>query len=534
LPKQPSQTFSPSRRRPSLLASQAYCRAKARRNSRRCSGPLFLSSRWSPSNRQADCSDRFVHRRDEHASCRSGLPPFLGFSSRICAAPFFLACPPLWARNSVAMVPSHVFMRLPPAAALLVLSTLLRLTTGHVLPHETRPHEMRTVQVRALNVEPWPLAAATPAPTSPAELRRRAQYNTICGYIGGDPALPATCIAGSHCAVNVEHGAVGCCPDGGVCTEGIFTSCVDGNSGPQTVKDPYVFSCAGKNVCYKNIFDGGYFQYGCGSASDLATSVATTASGRTPLQFIYMTLSLTATPTPLSSPTTIGSSTSSDSRSDSETGSSTLASPSASATNAALAPYRGNGTASTGAIVGGTVGGLAFLVALVTLGIFLWRRKTGNARRGPGPNQNTVYISPMAGARYNFEALPSSHDVSEAGLPQHLPRAHTNADGVSFESGDDGDVGTARQPHHLYDGTPSDGVVGVWGGGQDVDPDRVPLTREIDDFSQGFNSALQGIQDDDSTHANANNMGAYPGPRRGSGGILWQQNRRQPRNLVWM
>lgn len=139
----------------------------------------------------------------------------------------------------------------------------------------------------------------------------------------------------------------------------------------------------------------------------------------------------------------------------------------------------------------------------------------------------------MANARHNFEALPSSHEVSEAGEPQQLPQAHTNADGIGPESSY-ADAGTARQPHYLYDGAPPEGVMGIGDGDQGVDHDRVPLTREIDDFSQGFNSALQGIQDDDSTQPNSNNMGAYPGPRRSGGGILWQQNRRQARNLMWM
>ncbi|KND93202.1 hypothetical protein TOPH_02452, partial [Tolypocladium ophioglossoides CBS 100239] len=492
-----------------------------------CSPSLFLSVLWSPYNQQASYSSRFCLSSRRVCVVSFNFAAFLDIP--IISAPLHSFSPTyLEARSIVTMVPNHFFTRLPPAAALLVVSTLLRLTAGHVLPRETR-----TIQVRALSAEPWPLAVATPAPTSPPKLRRRGQYNTICGYIGGDPALPATCVAGSHCAVDVKHGAVGCCPDGDECTGGIFTGCVDKNSGPQTVKDPYVFTCVGKDVCYKNTFDGGYFQYGCASASSLATSVATTASGRTPLQYSQLTLSLTATPTPLSSPTTIGSPTSSDSKSDSEPGSSTLASPSASAADGALAPNKGNSTANTGAIVGGTVGGLAFLVALVTLGFFLWRRRKGNTRRGPGPNQNTEYISPMADARHNFEALPSSHEVSESRLPQHLPRAYTNADGISLESSD-GDVGTARQSHHVYDGAPPEGAMRTRGGDLDVDPDRVPLTREIDDFSQGFNSALQGIQDDDSTQPNSDNMGAYPGPRRGSGGILWQQNRRQARNLMWM
>ena len=104
----------------------------------------------------------------------------------------------------------------------------------------------------------------------------------------------------------------------------------------------------------------------------------------------------------------------------------------------------------------------------------------------------------MANARHDFEALPSSQEVSENRLPQQLPQAHTNADGISPESNDaDGDI--AHQPHYLYDGAPPEGVIGLARGDQDMDADHVPLTREIDDFSQGFNSALQDIQDDDST-----------------------------------
>ncbi|UNI13414.1 hypothetical protein JDV02_000162 [Purpureocillium takamizusanense] len=426
----------------------------------------------------------------------------------------------------------------PPAGLAFVAISLSQLASGHVLPRETE-----TAHFRPLKVEPWPLAASTaapahsPAPTAAIELRDdHTLYNTVCGYIGGNPALPATCMAGSHCAVDVQHGAMGCCPNGGDCNSGIFTSCVDKNSGPQTADDPYVYTCAGKNVCYKNTFDGGYFQYGCGSASNLATSVATSASGHSALHLSHLTVSLTATATARTTPTTIGSSTTSDTKSDSEPGS-TQASPSTSATSDAVAPKKESSTPNTGAIVGGTVGGVAFLVALVALGILLWRRRRGNTRRGPGPTQDTKYISPMADVHRDFEALPSSHEASERDLPLQVPPAHRNGDGVSPDSSD-GDVGMAYHHHnYLQDGVPPEGITVGRGADYALDYDQVPLTREIDDFSHGFNSALENIQEDDSpTQPNMDYMSAYPGPRRdrSGGGILWQQNRRQARNPMWM
>ncbi|KAJ6447144.1 transmembrane alpha-helix domain-containing protein [Purpureocillium lavendulum] len=434
--------------------------------------------------------------------------------------------------------------RLPPPSAVLALTVAvaLQLTSAHVLPRETK-----SVHFRPLKVEPWPLAAVAhgaahptavpaPAPTAaPVELRDdHTLFNTVCGYIGGNPALPATCMAGSHCAVDVEHGAIGCCPNSGDCNSGIFTGCVDRNSGPQTADNPYVYTCAGKNVCYKNVFDGGYFQYGCGSASNLATSVAMSASGRSALRLSHMTVSLTATATARTTPTTIGSSsTSSDTKSDTEPGS-TQASPSTSATSDAAAPAKEKSSPNTGAIVGGAVGGVAFLAALVALGFLLWRRRRGNTRRGPGPDQGTKYISPMAAAHRDFEALPSSHEASERDLPLQVP--HRNVDGVSPESAD-GDVGTAYPHDYLRDGVPPEGVMSSRGHDYGLEQDRVPLTREIDDFSHGFNSALENIQEDDSpTQPNTDYMASYPGPRRtrGGGGILWQQNRRQARNPMWM
>ncbi|KAL7807643.1 hypothetical protein V8C26DRAFT_314818 [Trichoderma gracile] len=290
--------------------------------------------------------------------------------------------------------------------ALVLSSTLLPIAASHALPQETK-----TIAVHELNVVPWPIA--TPAPgASPnldvslgavpaADLLRR-DFNTICGFIGGHADFPATCLPGSHCAVDIDNKAIGCCPDGAPCTGGIFTGCVDVNSPPQTELNPYVFTCTGADVCYRNHFDGGFFQFGCGASSALATGVATTAFGRGPLDFSHVSVRLTATPTLLATPTTIGSPTgtrsaestsasssgtktsdSSDTKTaatEDPTGTATETSPTESSTSTSTpepAAPTSSGSSKTGPIVGGVVGGLAGLALLLGLLFFFLRRKNG-------------------------------------------------------------------------------------------------------------------------------------------------------------
>jgi hypothetical protein len=86
--------------------------------------------------------------------------------------------------------------------------------------------------------------------------------------------------------------------------------------------------------------------------------------------------------------------------------------------------------------------------------------------------------------------------------------------------------------------------------------DQVPLTREIDDFSRGFHDALGRIGEEDEYDNSPNNSragvnegngvsgphgtGRTNGSDDGTGGPygsvrpLWQQQRRQSRNLMWM
>lgn len=476
------------------------------------------------------------------------------------------------------MAAHHYSLRASPSTAIcLVLAILLRTGATYALPRATP-----TVARREFEVELWPIEP-TGLPVSPNKLQIR-QLNTICGYIGGDPDLPATCSAGSHCAANAENSVIGCCPDDGPCTQGIFTGCVDGNSDAQTEINPYVYTCSGGDVCYQNQFPGGFFQYGCGSASSLANSVATAASGRETVNIASVSAALTQSAISLSEPTTIGTqtqpqttdassetdSTASSSSSDASTSdestttesetttsepsttsssstsdTSTSASESETSAEGGSAPNNedDDGT-NVGAIVGGAVGGVAGVAALLTLGIWLWRRKSRNSRQGPGRSQSTEFITsvnaeqhdrnayadhyrPMTDNRQQFSQLPTTWEEPEPEVPPNVPRAYGGLGTTS--------TGWPLAQHYESNSSGSTTRGAAVGGSGPYEADREPLTGELDDFSRGFNTALDEVDADDSTQANSHGMGAYGRPRgRGEGSALWQQNRRRSRNLMWM
>jgi hypothetical protein len=185
------------------------------------------------------------------------------------------------------------------------------------------------------------------------------------------------------------------------------------------------------------------------------------------------------------------------------------------------------------------------------LAFFLWRRRSTNVRRGPRNEKDAKFSRQVAprgitGDKFltfvlrssgplghSFEPLSSSYDAPDARLDPHYnvpAQVQRNSDGVSAES--DPIFRFGLQEPHSHE--PVSAAV-TRGEDRNYDSDRVPLTRELDDFSQGFNTALEDITVDSDGEANHNNMANYPGPRRGGGGsVLWQQNRRQSRNLAWM
>ncbi|KAM7197299.1 hypothetical protein V8F33_005727 [Rhypophila sp. PSN 637] len=500
---------------------------------------------------------------------------------------------------------SDFFERLPPPTALFLLAALLDSTSAHVLqplPRQTPP-PTTTQQLQALEVVSWPIVP-TPAPLNPYDLRRRQIPATVCGYVGGNPELPATCSAGSHCVLDSAHGVIGCCPDGEEsCSSGVFTGCVDANSGPQTEVNPYVFTCEGNNVCYQNQFDGGFSQFGCGTASDLGTTVLAAASGITgSLDRQTASMELTATASPLSEPTTLGtvtsrrsSSTSDSTSSSSSKSESTAESSSESSTAPWTSPQTSPSTTTTtpsttrtatsseatettdppaapavspppdrtGAIVGGTVSGVAALVAVAALGYFFYRRRQ-NVRQGPGQNSPTgTYISaPKPGPGTGFTAIDQnsdayerallppvstapdfSHDLS-AGGPS--PFAYRGAAGVHDSYPPAERVPSSNYSDYSYPGqfpAAYAAAAAAQQGHARLEPDQIPLTREIDDFSHGFQQALGRIGEEDEPpytggngrgNGNGGQFSDTPSGYNGAVRPLWQQNRRQSRNLMWM
>ena len=499
------------------------------------------------------------------------------------------------------MLAPDFFQRLPSPTASLILAALLTLTNAHALPRQTK-----TVQHRTLNVELWPPAPTeAPLPLARAQidalLLRRQDFNTVCGFLEGNADIPVTCGAGSHCVVDRDHNAIGCCPDGEpACTTGVFTGCVDFNSGPQTEVNPYVYTCAGSDVCYRNVFAGGFSQYGCGTASNLAASVATAVSGlSSDLRFSQVTDQFTAEVTTVSEPITINPSTgtrsltaSSSSTTESTTTSSSTtsstssetASSTAAAGEAGEAP-EGNGSKNqTGAIIGGTISGVAVLVALVALGFYLWKRKQRNTREGP-PTLDTKYIryvllyfilfyfilfyfilfyfilfyfilfyfifsSPLS----LFLAPSASHLVHFTGATQtNCATSSPMSNGAGFTpvAPSQEYAETGFYPMHAAAAAPKPAhVPAVYGVGSSTErPDQVPLTREFDDFHRGFSEALENIREEDETamtgspggQAGAAGQGAGRGQGQGYSSVstetetpLWQQNRRQSRNMMWM
>ncbi|OAA57084.1 hypothetical protein SPI_07465 [Niveomyces insectorum RCEF 264] len=326
---------------------------------------------------------------------------------------------PTHTRIPATLTPSPRVLPSPPGAAVIATTTL--------------PY-------RVLDVVPWPAPTDSSSYSHDSNILHallRRNTNTICGYIGGDPALPATCSAGSHCVLDAAHGAVGCCPNGvATCTTGVFTGCVDGASATvgATQVNPYVFTCTGSSVCYKNVFGGGYSQYGCGAARTQGQSVAATASG-VKSQLLLSSVRVTFTGSfsspssaSLSSPTPSSSLTSSlsivPSSATSTTSSTTPASATTSSSTSA-SPAAATGNDRTGVIIGAAISGVAGLVAVVALLLFcLWRRRRGS-QRGTG-----AYMSPLHG---NFQALHDTPDAFETMMQRekttHGPLASTTAGG---------------------------------------------------------------------------------------------------------
>ncbi|KAI8235454.1 hypothetical protein K4K55_004263 [Colletotrichum sp. SAR 10_96] len=455
------------------------------------------------------------------------------------------------------MVSRDVF-RLPPAAAALVLLSNL-LTTADAVA--VLPQKTQHLPFRVLDVVDWPLQ--TPMPW--LGRRQDSSTNTVCGYIGGDPGFAATCSAGSHCAMDASVSAVGCCPNGVACTTGVYTSCVDQNSPTPSAYDPYVYTCQGSNVCYKNTYDGGAYQYGCGTSSQ-GFYVAATASGlSTTVSITHVSGIVTKAASTASSSSSGSSSASSSDSSTTSSSSTTTTSSSSSSSPTSQAPsstsshpaasggphspptqaQQDAALARNGGIIGGTVAGAAIFVAIVSVAFWMGKRKGRNQRVGPGQGKGPSYISPMTNQK-DFTQVPGQDtmfDQAGYGHPSMMPGAHGTT--TSITGGNAAHSGGSVKSGGAG-GAVASGAVRSGNGGED----EIPLTHqnEMTEFLRGYHEAISRPEGDEvrqgsaggnstATGATATEFGAAP--NAGGADIteerpLWQQNRRQSRNLMWI
>ncbi|EMT60548.1 hypothetical protein FOC4_g10011823 [Fusarium odoratissimum] len=408
------------------------------------------------------------------------------------------------------MTPALLMARLPP---FLVISGVLNLATGHVLPQPTK-----TVDFYELNVLPYPLAA-TPAPDDSLLLRR--QFNTVCGYLGGDPGLPATCSAGSHCVVDVDHGAVGCCPDGGSSSG---KSAIDLTSINVPLTQPVSSLSEPTTLGTRRRTTTTDTSATKSSATRSASTKSTeTSSGST-------TESTASTTNSETSSTESETSTASETESDTttETTASETADPSSTESGDSDAPDtdgNDNGSKNTGAIIGGTISGVAALAALIVLGIWLWKRKKGNTRQGPGVKHQVQHIGPPLDNNHNFAPVPLMHETDKMAPPPPVPVRNQQRT-MNSAAGHDEPYSEPWDPSSNYGYGNSAGAVG---GSSHMEHDEVPLTRD-DDFDHSYNSGLGRISEEQPRPGTAISTPGqmsqvYPGPRGGGGGPLWQQNR---------
>ncbi|KAE9371233.1 hypothetical protein N431DRAFT_342308 [Stipitochalara longipes BDJ] len=378
----------------------------------------------------------------------------------------------------------------------------------------------------AYEPDAWsPVPTGTPA--DPAKLFKRTSVDVnVCGWLGGDVASPAACASGSSCVHDTIYGYVGCCATAGPCTDGVYTSCVDGqSSGNLGTGNNGVYTCPGTSVCYQNTYPGGYLQYSCGSSGQ-ATSVLTSYNGQPSnmfLQVVYTSIDFTAAAAPTITPTVNPTSN---------------VSPSTSATGAP------SHKESVGAITGFTIAGLGFLVALLAFAFVLWRRRrsTHGYRAGPFVSHHTSSMGqpPTSGP---FQRIGnSSYDTPDDFMKHRSGITTTVTTGASIDPPHPGTLvfpdtlayAGAADPHHPYTSAPSTPYFppdrqshDYQDRGQDIgdgEREETPLVSsgggrsEIEDFSRGFHDAMaERLQDEEFGRDTRVHSGIMPGGIGGTG-----------------
>ncbi|KAL1888253.1 hypothetical protein Cpir12675_006235 [Ceratocystis pirilliformis] len=300
------------------------------------------------------------------------------------------------------------------------------------------------------------------------------RFNVVCGYIDGNPLMPAVCNPGSHCAVDKALGAVGCCPDEGPCDTGIFTGCVDMTGPPPEKVDPLVYVCGAGQVCYKNNYEGGYSQFGCGTPGSPPATVLVNVAGQPPIDIQQVNIKANPTsdggagagvpapaqtttsesnsqsksPEPVATPKQLLSSSSSSSSSSALSTTPTPATPyptgsrgpqtlkttttsttaeeaygmasEATVTATTEAPKTDKDTnhADVGAVVGSTLSGIAAFLALGAVGFYYYRKKKQTQSPTPPPNEKSM--SSPTSSHGSFMTSSSQADNSPTSMTEPM------------------------------------------------------------------------------------------------------------------
>ncbi|KAI0198491.1 hypothetical protein F4808DRAFT_259567 [Astrocystis sublimbata] len=244
--------------------------------------------------------------------------------------------------------------------------------------------------------------------TTPAPVKRPLDWGlgrrddsspTICGYSADNLNGPAiTCESGEFCRLNKDFGIVGCCtatnPRGCI----VPTTCLESSNSAQWSGDPLTTYCGDSHRPHcvthsyeANFYDPLYEAYFVGCASRAATGdiVASLgaqgdASSSTSLSTFTTTDGVRTTTVTVSFPGNDGS-----------------------ATAVPPGAIRSHSSRNVGAIVGGTIGGVAGLALIIAaIFFFLHRRKRRSEASGPDPLGRKM--PPSDHDIYYHEAIPGS------------------------------------------------------------------------------------------------------------------------------
>ncbi|KAI1155690.1 hypothetical protein F4825DRAFT_8443 [Nemania diffusa] len=319
-----------------------------------------------------------------------------------------------------------------------------------------------TTRRATLSPDEW-LPKTTSAPDRTPrdwELRRRDDNtSSICGYSADNlDGPPVTCDSGGYCNLDRSHSIVGCCTESNPQDCMVPTACLEFSQSSQWSGDPLTTFCSNSNRphCVTHSYDANFFDplygvYFLGCAARAASGDIVVSS--IPESDTTSLSTFTTTNGVITTTITV------------EVPSSSTTAPAGSSVS--------HGGRNIGAIVGGTVGGVAGLALLAAaLGIFLYRRKKrphdpnplGLGRKMPPSDQDMYHNDPIIpGSQYPStfygEAPPGMMQASDQPVIGYPPNAYGFQNVVYTAGNDHSTEAPAYHPPRVVPSKPQDDAV---------------------------------------------------------------------------